>query len=81
MTMNDDQLNDLKQFIDSRISQSVENLASKDDIKTLASKDDIKRLEQKVDDGFSGVGEAVDEVNQALTNHEQRVTKLEAKIA
>ena len=79
--MSDDQMDDLKQFIDGRISQSESLL--RDDfgvgINSLAGK--INKLEQEVNDGFTGVGEAIDEIHTQITQHDtevdQRLTNLE----
>lgn len=75
--MNDDQFDDLKQFIDSRISQSEQLIRG-----------DLRRLEQKVDDGFAGIAETIEQINQRLDSndeqlntHEQRLTKLERRTA
>lgn len=68
--MNDAQIDDLKQFIDGRISQSESRLSEK-----------IEKLEQKVDDGFAGVADSFEATNHILDEHEHRVTKLEQKAA
>lgn len=61
--MSDEQLEDLKQFIDVRISQSESR-----------TKDQIEELRKEVLDGFTGVGEAIDEINKLV---DERLTKLE----
>ncbi len=87
--MNDDQLNDLKQFIAATVSQSTAHLATKDDLNSVKSdlgsvkgdlselKTDLKRLEQKVDDGFAGIGDAIEDLHKQQSDTDQRVTKLE----
>lgn len=70
--MNDGQLEDLKQFIDSRISQATS---------VLATKGDIENLRQEMNDGFSGVAEAIEQINQVIDEHEQRIVKLEPNAA
>ncbi len=63
--MNEDHLEDLKQFIEATVSQSEARLTNR-----------INGLEQKVDDGFAGVGEAMEEmskhVDERLINLEQQ---------
>lgn len=65
--MNDQQLEDLKQFIDARISQAEarfdENLEEK-----------LEALRKEMLDGFTGVGEAIEEINKQI---DERLTKLE----
>lgn len=69
--MNDDQLGDLKQFIDTRISQAEarfdENLEEK-----------LELLRKEMLDGFTGVGEAIEEINKQV---DERLTKLEQEAA
>ena len=64
--MNDEQLEDLKQFIDSRISQAE---ARFDD----NLKEEVEGLRKDMLDGFSGVGEAIDEINKQV---DERLIKL-----
>jgi len=71
--MIDDQLDDLKQFIDSRISQSEQLIRTElgSDIAGLKKdvsgiKEDLQVTNQKIDDGFAGVGEAIEQINQRL---------------
>jgi len=61
--MNDQQLEDLKQFIDSRISQSEARTDEK-----------LEEIRKEMLDGFAGVGEAIEEVNKQV---DERLTKLE----
>lgn len=65
--MNDQQLEDLKQFIDTRISQAEarfdENLEEK-----------LEALRKEMLDGFTGVGEVIEEINKQI---DERLTKLE----
>lgn len=74
--MNDDQIDDLKQFISATVSQATSS---------MATKDDVNRLEAKIDDLASSVAEALDNHSEAtdhqLKDHDQRITKLEAKTA
>lgn len=68
--MNDSQIDDLKQFIDGKISQSESRVTEK-----------IEKLEKKVDNGFAGIADSIETTNQLLDDHEHRITKLEQKAA
>lgn len=72
--MNDDQLDDLKQFIDSRISQSEARFDDK-----------VEKLRREMHDGFAGVGEAIDEsqtqTDKAVSGLDRRLTNLEHQTA
>lgn len=76
--MNDEQLEDLKQFIDSRISQSELRFDDKLDGK-------IESLRKEMLDGFAGVGEAIEEVHKQLdeskAEFDKRLAKLEQQAA
>ncbi len=52
MIMNNDQFDDLKQFIDSRISQSEFHFDEK-----------LNELKKEMLDGFSGIGEVIDDTH------------------
>lgn len=77
--MNEDQLNDLKQFIAATVSQATANMATKDDISSLENR--LERLEKKVDDGFAGVADALDQTNERMDDFDQRLTRLEQQAA
>lgn len=76
--MDNDQLDDLKQFIDSKIFQSESRIK-----KDLGH--DIKGLREDVNDGFAGVGEAISEINDKIDKRDEqvdsRLTKLEKQPA
>ncbi len=72
--MNDNQLDDLKQFIEATVSQSEQRV--KDELK-----DEIKIARQESADGFAGVGEAIESIHNQLDDTEARVVKLEQKTA
>jgi uncharacterized coiled-coil protein SlyX len=76
--MNDDTIQDLKQFIAATVSQQTSDIRT--EIKQLDEK-----LSNKIDDLSNSVGEALDKSNEAaelqLNDHEQRIIKLEQKIA
>lgn len=85
--MNDDAIQDLKQFIAATVTQQTSDLASKDDIAKL--KEDIvdldNKLSAKIDDLSNSVAEALESSNEVveeqLIYHNLRVTKLEQKAA
>lgn len=60
------QLDDLKQFVDGRISQTEARLDGRMD-----------QLEENMNQGFAGVGDAIEQIHTQLSNHETRITMLE----
>lgn len=72
--MNDDQLDDLKQFIDSRISQTEARFDEKLDSKVDELRKELGDLRAEMLDGFAGVGEAIEEINKQV---DERLAKLE----
>lgn len=68
--MDDTQIEDLKQFISATVSQTEARLGDK-----------IQTLDKKVDDGFAGVGEAIEEIHKDIetrdTKFDTRLTSLE----
>lgn len=87
--MNDDQLDDLKQYIAATVSQTEQRLGGR--IGGVESRLDgvesrldgvesrlggvesrLDRLETKVDDGFAGVGEAIELINNRLDESETK---------
>lgn len=61
--MNDAQFEDLKQFIDTRISQSE-----------ATTKEMLEKVRKEMNEGFAGIAEAMDEVNKQV---DDRLAKLE----
>ncbi|MBI3624477.1 hypothetical protein HY218_02470 [Candidatus Saccharibacteria bacterium] len=79
--MNEEQLEDLKQFIGSRISQTEARFDEKVvslDTKVESLAQALEKLREEMHDGFAGVGEAVDEINKQV---DERLTKLEKQAA
>lgn len=78
MLMNDDQLDDLKQFITATVPQSEERL--RDELMG-----EIHGLRKEVVDGFAGVGEAIEAIHQQSEDRDievdRRFTKLEQQTA
>lgn len=80
--MQDEQIEDLKQFIEGTVSQAEERLRT--EIKSTVS-DSEARLREEIADGFAGVAEAIEGIHEQLDSHiratEARVTKLEQRAA
>lgn len=70
--MNEDQLNDLKQFIAATVSQAASDMATKGDIAVLGAK--IDGLDLKVNT-------ISDALTEQLNDHDIRLTKLEQQTA
>lgn len=66
--MNDDQFNDLKQFIAATVSQATAG---------MATKEDLKRLVGKVDDLDLKIDTLSEALHETLNEHDSRITKLE----
>lgn len=79
--MNEDQLDDLKQFIAATVLQTEKRLKGK--ISNVRS--ELAGLHDEIADGFAGVGEAIEAINNQIGDHEtktdKRLTKLENQIA
>lgn len=84
MIMNDDVIQDLKQFITATVTQATSHLATQDSVK-MQLKDLETNLEKKFDDRIDALDEKLDAVLEAtgeqLADHEQRITKLESSAA
>jgi ribosome-associated translation inhibitor RaiA len=78
---NDDQFDDLKQFIEATVSQS-EARVTHALTKTIDEKIDRldKKLSTKMDDGFAGVEEAIEGIHTILDKHENRHDKAETRL-
>jgi endonuclease III len=78
--MNDDTIQDLKQFIATTISQQTSDLATKEDIEQLDNK-----LSSKIDNLSSSVAKAIEQTNEVqesqINDQESRIAKLEQKAA
>ena len=83
--MNDDVIQDLKQFIAVTVSQQTSDMATKEDISNMATKEDIEKIEDKIDNLSSSVAEAIEQTNEVqdsqIKDHEDRIVKLEQKTA
>ena len=76
--MDDNQLDDLKQFIEATVSQSEQRVKTE-------LKDEIATVRTEMTDGFAGVAEAIEAIHKIIDkNHtevDQQLTKLEQKTA
>lgn len=72
--MKDERIDDLKQFIAGLISRSSATLDEKLDGLKL----DIDELRQEMNDGFAGVGEAIEDLSAHV---DERLTVLEKRTA
>jgi uncharacterized protein Yka (UPF0111/DUF47 family) len=79
--MNDDQLDDLKQFIVATVSQYTADMATKEDVANMATKQDVHQLIAKLDDLELKVDTISDTLNEQLNEQDSRLTKLEHKLA
>jgi archaellum component FlaC len=86
--MNDDQLDDLKQFIASTVSQTEQRLQTQiSEIKEeiFEVKTNMSQIKDDLANGFEGIGEAIEQVHQQAETQEievdKRFTKLEQQIA
>ena len=80
--MNEEVINDLKQFISATVSQQF--AVSADDVKTDILKE-VRNLDAKIDTISSAIAEVLDTNNEVvetqLKYHESRITKLESTTA
>jgi ribosomal protein S3AE len=76
--MNDETVQDLKQFIAATVNQQISDV--RDDIKALDQK-----ITMKIDDMSGSIAEAIDNTNEAtdaqLKDHDSRIAQLEQKTA
>jgi len=75
--MNDDQFEDLKQFIDSRISQSEVQF----DRNLKEIKAEIKTMKSRIDDLDLKIDTISEALHENLSEHDLRLTKLEQQSA
>ena len=80
--MTDDQLDDLKLFIDTRLSQTETTLRSEMDamkaeltgrMGTMES--GIQQLSDRMDNGFTGIGEIIEQINDRMDATEKATNK------
>ena len=85
MAMTNDLLDDLKQFIDARISQTEARFDEKldekiDELRTeihTELRNEIGGLRSEMRDGFAGIADAMEEQNK---HTDARLTKLEERV-
>lgn len=73
---NEELYDDLKQFITATVSQATADLATKQDIAVLRA--EMNERFETVDDRFD---EVMNAVGTDLKDHDQRITRLEGKLA
>ncbi|MCX6727569.1 MAG: hypothetical protein NTX11_02025 [Candidatus Saccharibacteria bacterium] len=80
--MNDDTIQDLKQFIEGTVYQHTASI--RNELKIEINRLDVK-LSSKIDDLSDAVADALEnsnaETDKQLRNHEVRITKLEGSAA
>ena len=83
--MNDDQLDDLKQFIAASVSQPELRIRDDMDKRFDNVSAEFRAVREEIADGFAGVGEAVEEMNNRADQQgkavDKRLAKLEQKAA
>lgn len=72
--MDDHQFEDLKQLITTSASQTEQFLGEK----ITRIEEQIQGLRQEMHNGFAGAGDSTTEINDQLSDHEQRIVKLES---
>ena len=60
--MKNDQLEDLKQFIDGRVGQAEARLGER----INGVEQEVKSLRAEMQEGFAGAGEAIEEINNRI---------------
>lgn len=83
--MNDEQFDDLKQFIAATVSQSEASLHDEMGNGFATLRKEMNQLEERLtkrmDDGFAGAAEPIDQINNRLGELDQRLTRLEHQTA
>jgi hypothetical protein len=88
--MDENQLDDLKQFISATVSQAtagmatkddISNMATKDDLANMATKNDLAELSVKIDDLDLKLDTISETLQENLNDHEARITQLEHQTA
>jgi len=78
--MNDDQFDDLKQFITATVSQAIADLPTRDEVQVLIQ-DGLAPVKQSLTDLEIKVDTIADALSENLQDHEVRITKLEQQAA
>jgi hypothetical protein len=83
--MNDELIEDLKQFIAATVSQATADMAMKDDLQNLVTKADLQHLAATMESRFDELTVKVDTIADAhaetLEDHDQRLGRLEQRAA
>jgi hypothetical protein len=83
--MDEDQLDDLKQFVATTVSQTEKRLDAKFTHEITQVRNELRALRGEMMDGFSGVGEAIETIHDLMTKRDaevdKRLTRLEQQAA
>jgi hypothetical protein len=83
--MNNERMDDLKQYISGAISQSEQslekNLTAKIQAVRTELKTDIQTVRTEMHAGFAGAAEPIDRLNDTVDDHGQQIVKLKTKLA
>lgn len=83
--MNDEVIQDLKQFISATVSQQLaqqsEELRADMDTRFAKVDERLDEQDEKLDEILNVVGGSIHEVEQKVDKHEVRITRLERKLA
>lgn len=81
MDMSDAQLDDLKQFITATVSQSETNIKRGTVIELNSLRHELSEFKVETRENFAYIADLLTRHNDALDNHEARISKLESKAA
>lgn len=76
----EEKLEDLKQFIAATVSQTEERLSNRIENVEIKLEKKIEVLRQQMHGGFSGVGEAIEEIHVQMEKRDKEVDKRLVKI-
>jgi len=74
--MNDQQFDDLKQFIATTVGQTEARLEQR--IEGVENR--LERLDRKMDDGFAGISEVVETINTRLDDQDKHDKEIERQL-
>ena len=75
-SMNDQQFDDLKQFIATTVGQTEARLEQR--IEGVENR--LERLDRKMDDGFAGISEVVETINTRLDDQDKHDKEIERQL-
>jgi hypothetical protein len=79
--MNDQQLDDLKAFLDTRLTQTEVSL--RDEMEEMGHRleEKIEQLSQRMDDGFAGIADIIEHTNGRIDAHDHEIAELKQQAA